>query len=541
MITNLTENDDVLEEKLSGTHVINALGGNDRVIIEAPFDEPGESLNLTANGGSGNDVIGVRNGGAMLYGDDGDDLLFFDFGEGEAHGGEGNDRVNAGDDGSAYGEDGDDVLSGSYASGGAGNDQIEAGFSDGDDGSDIIANGFAADGGAGNDLIFDGEVANGGEGADELYSSESRGGAGNDLVFGSGAYGGSGHDVFTQLDRIEAVGNGEYYGEFGIGEYEPGIDRLASVTPFIAVTAFTGRANEVMRDGNFQLIDFTGDAVADYSFYLPGQLTQKDFLVTSFLGTNPGPYGDDDVAAGDQRNNLLTGGWGDDALTGNGGDDYLFGGFGKDSLSGNSGDDLLVGGAGDDTLYGGSGNDELDGGDGDDNISASTGDDYVYAGEGNDLIAGAAGGDRLLGEGGNDRINGGDDDDIISGGQGNDILRGDTGNDSISGDDGNDIIYGGLGKDALNGGNGFDRFVFAAGDSKAGGSLRDVITDFVSGIDKIDLSALHLDSYGTQIIFKQVGNGLIIYADANNNGFDYSDFGVQLMGVSSVQQGDLIL
>lgn len=541
MITNLTDNNDVLEEKLSGIHTINALGGNDRVIIEAPFDEPGESLNLTVIGGAGNDVIGVTNGGALLYGDDGDDLLFFDFGEGEAHGGAGNDRVNAGDNGSAYGDDGDDIVSGFYASGGAGNDWIEAGFSDGGDGSDIIANGFSANGGAGNDLIFDGEVANGGDGADELYSSESRGGAGNDLVFGSGAYGGSGHDVFTQLDRIESVGNGEYYGEFGIGEYEPGIDRLASVTPFIAVAAFTGRPNEVMRDGNFQLIDFTGDAIADYSFYLPGQLTQKDFLVTSFLGTNPGPYGDDDVAAGDQRDNLLTGGWGDDALTGNGGDDYLFGGFGNDSLSGNAGKDLLVGGAGDDTLYGGSGNDELDGGDGDDNLSASTGDDFVYAGDGNDLIAGAAGADRLLGEGGNDRINGGDDDDIISGGHGNDLLRGDAGDDSISGDDGNDIIYGGLGKDALTGGSGSDRFVFAAGDSKAGGSLRDVITDFVSGVDKIDLSALHLDSFDTHIILKQVGSGLIIYADVNNNGFDYSDFGVQLLGVSSVQMGDFVL
>lgn len=161
-------------------------------------------------------------------------------------------------------------------------------------------------------------------------------------------------------------------------------------------------------------------------------------------------------------------------------------------------------------------------------------------GAGDDLIAGGDGMDRLLGEDGNDRVNGGADDDSLSGGAGNDILRGDAGTDTITGDDGNDVIYGGAGKDIMTGGAGTDRFVFGADDSKAGGSVRDVITDFTAGVDKLDLTALDITDYATQISFKTVGSGLIVYADTDGDGFDYSDFAVQLTGVSALQAGDFI-
>lgn len=119
-------------------------------------------------------------------------------------------------------------------------------------------------------------------------------------------------------------------------------------------------------------------------------------------------------------------------------------------------------------------------------------------------------------------------------------MRGEAGADTITGDDGNDVIYGGSGKDILTGGAGADRFVFGRDDSKAGGSVRDLITDFTTGVDKLDLTALHITDYVTQISFKSVGSGVIVYADTNGNGFDYSDFAVQLTSVAALQASDFI-
>jgi hypothetical protein len=74
---------------------------------------------------------------------------------------------------------------------------------------------------------------------------------------------------------------------------------------------------------------------------------------------------------GDDSDNRLVGGKGNDVLVGRGGDDYLVGdsltggeGSGADSLLGGSGNDELLGLNGDDTLNGGAGNDTLDGGSG---------------------------------------------------------------------------------------------------------------------------------------------------------------------------------
>ncbi len=76
---------------------------------------------------------------------------------------------------------------------------------------------------------------------------------------------------------------------------------------------------------------------------------------------------------------------------------------------------------------------------------------------------------------------------------------GTAGNNTISGGDNNDTITGGAGADALTGGSGADRFIYTAfaqggnvvaGNSSTALTAGDVITDFDTGVDKIDISAV---------------------------------------------------
>jgi Ca2+-binding RTX toxin-like protein len=100
-------------------------------------------------------------------------------------------------------------------------------------------------------------------------------------------------------------------------------------------------------------------------------------------------------------------------------------------------------------------------------------------------IYGRSGNDRLYGYGGNDKLYGEADNDKLYGGYGNDTLDGGTGNDFLFGEDGNDKLYGG---------NGNDRFYFGSGAPLTGTATvatmlgKDIIGDFVSGIDKIVLN-----------------------------------------------------
>lgn len=228
--------------------------------------------------------------------------------------------------------------------------------------------------------------------------------------------------------------------------------------------------------------------------------------------------------SGDDR---LAGGGGNDVLTGNGGNDVLTGGPGDDifvyASSGNGFDTITDAGAGDTiringrdftgvavtegngtgittnqvqisvdtvnnetTLYVGS--DGTPGADvtillqGTYNTGAftlSTHDIKVTAGSTN---PGTPGNDVLSGTSGNDELSGGEGADTLMGKAGNDILDGGTGNDTLTG---------GAGVDLLTGGDGADTFVYASiWESTSGTLYHDRITDFTSGSDLINLSAI---------------------------------------------------
>ncbi|MFK0689326.1 VCBS domain-containing protein, partial [Mesorhizobium sp. IMUNJ 23033] len=150
----------------------------------------------------------------------------------------------------------------------------------------------------------------------------------------------------------------------------------------------------------------------------------------------------------------------------------------------------------------------------------NNGDDILYGNGGADQIFGLAGNDTLFGQGGNDTLNGGD---------------------------GNDRLVGGVGADSLAGGAGSDTFYYGpiVTDSAPGGGNFDTITDFVHGVDKIDLSSIDASGaagdqaflFGGQnaatvansITWSEVGGNTIVRADVNGNAGN-TEFQITLTG-----------
>jgi Ca2+-binding RTX toxin-like protein len=184
----------------------------------------------------------------------------------------------------------------------------------------------------------------------------------------------------------------------------------------------------------------------------------------------------------------------------------LDGGAGNDILLGSVGNDTLLGGDDDDVLLGLFGNDTLDGGTGENTLiqdggQATSGIVSIF-GDGLDntitLSRDAAGNIlsngvpipgativntviiRVFGRGGNDTIAlneangplptawlfGGSGNDTITGGSGNDLIFGGTGNDTLFGKNGFDLIFGGAGDDRLTGGDADDQVFGEANDDR---------------------------------------------------------------------------
>jgi len=110
-----------------------------------------------------------------------------------------------------------------------------------------------------------------------------------------------------------------------------------------------------------------------------------------------------------------------------------------------------------------------------------------------DNLTGSSDADVILGLEGNDTLNGGDGDDFLSGDEGDDVLDGGFGNDflidssginTLNGGAGDDVLIGGSGANKLTGGAGADTFRFTSLETSA---QRDTVTDFTSGIDRIEI------------------------------------------------------
>lgn len=230
-----------------------------------------------------------------------------------------------------------------------------------------------------------------------------------------------------------------------------------------------------------------------------------------------------------------------------------------------SGDDTAQLSAYADRLYMHQGDDTVFAGAGDDVISGMQGRDLIQGDAGHDLLMGGYGYDRLVGGLGNDSLYGDEGNDVLSGMQNRDFLFGGTGDDRLSGGFGQDRLNGGAGADTLQGGIGADRldgglddsrdvFVFASVDDSAEDGPRDTILNFVSGIDKIDLSDIDVNAEveGDQdftfgdttpgnhaVWLESTTGGVIVKADVTGDGL--ADLSIRVANVTGLVATDFLL
>ncbi len=276
-------------------------------------------------------------------------------------------------------------------------------------------------GGAGNDAL------NGGEGNDRLV-----GGAGNDSLSG-----GTGDDIYA-----------------------------------FAVTSSLGTDTLDETAGGVDTLDFTGTTAA-----LTVNLGVATTQVVS--GTNLSLV----LGSASVFENVV-GGTGADVFIGNQLDNVLNGGAGNDTLTGGVGNDLLVGGAGNDLFkYAADaslGSDTLDeSGGGVDTLDFST-----TVGSAVSVDLGATSPQVVNTNVTLTLLSASAFENVLGGAQG-DALTGNANANTLTGNGGNDLLVGGAGNDLLTGGAGDDVYAFTA-DSALGS---DTLNETGGGIDTLDFSA----------------------------------------------------
>ena len=245
---------------------------------------------------------------------------------------------------------------------------------------------------------------------------------------------------------------------------------------------------------------------------------------------------------GDNDAELIGGTAMNDTISGNGGNDNLSGYHGNDTLNGGTGDDEMRGGYGNDTYYVDSAGDQV--------IETSLvaddgGIDTVHV-TGLSYTLGALVENLFLHGGNLDGAGNGLDNEIVGTG-GDNVLKGLAGNDRLTG---------GNGIDSLIGGAGVDTFVFTALlDAPVLAGTRDRVLDFVSGSEKIDVSAIDADTtvagdqafvldtdgiLGTgEMMIKTAANGNVLLVFNTDIGAGI-DMQIQVNTANGFQFGDLI-
>lgn len=342
----------------------------------------------------------------------------------------------------------------------------------------------------------------GGDGADTITGS-----AGNDVLDG-----GSGDDTI----RV-GVGSGTDAVSGGLGTDTIIASAIDTVIGLSSVSNV-----ETISAGGFANVVIAGTSVGD----------TLDFSAVTLTG----------IA-------LIDGGQGGDIITGSSGADTIWGKAGNDILNGGAGDDVF-------RYAGSSGFDTIDGGLGTDEVRATqngtmiglrsvTGIETISANGYTDVtIGGSASADTL------------DFSTVTLTG----ITRIDAGNsnDTVIGSSAGDVIDGGGHRDLLTGGGGADVFDYDATSDSTVGALRDVISDFATGTDIIDLSGIDADIVAADdqaftfiggAAFSSVAGELRVDASVplkttligDVDGDGVADFEIELTGSISLSSSDFYL
>jgi Ca2+-binding RTX toxin-like protein len=455
--------------------VVNANGGNDS------FSATGNLaalIQITVDGGAGEDTLLGSNGADVLIGGDNNDFI---------DGQQGNDvaLMGAGDDTFQWDPgDGSDTLEGQD-----GNDRLLFNGSNTGEIFEVSANGAR--------VRFTRNVGNIAMDLNDVETLEVNALGGIDIFTINDLAGTNLTSVIADLAATGGVGDAQ---ADVVSMNGTAADDLITATLPAGDLLVTGLAASVLVDG-FETID---------TVRIQG-LAGEDVIDAAAVGAG-GPLL---VLDGGVGHDILLGGAGGDHLIGGDDDDVLLGNGGADVLEGNAGDNILIqdggnvgtgivtifGDALDNTItisrdaagvilhngvplagatiantsliriFGRDGNDTLTisevngalpatvlvGGAGNDTLSGGSGADMLFGGSNDDALIGRGGADLLFGGSGNDTLTGGDADDQAFGQGDNDRMVWNPGDDT-------DLNEGGVGVDTVevNGGNGAEVFTTTA-------------------------------------------------------------------------------
>ena len=408
-------------------------------------------------------------------------------------------------------------------------------------------------------------------------------------------------DLKGGINEIVNSASGQILGRSNLGDYQAGVinsgymggidsSALINVTNYGTIRGginATGGGAYVYNYGTVDSISSSGSSITTYvmeSGVVLGDVTDGAGITNMYvygringsvnLGSEYGLIWNEGVIArsisfGDVHDNYFGGsGYVSGSINMGGGDDYCEGGASIDLVIGGTGNDKVALAGGNDVFAasaGSDGNDTVEGGDGLDTYDAGVAtarviidlEDESATGTniGSDAITGF---ENASGSNFNDFFLGTDGANVFDGRGGDDTILGKGGNDKIVGGGGADKIAGGIGRDQLTGGDGADTFFFySRADSTVAATGRDLIFDFTSGTDKIDLSAIDASTKaaGNQAFaFLGAGaftgvagqlhtalvNGYTVLS-GDVNGDKVADFAIGLKGVLTITAADFVL
>jgi Ca2+-binding RTX toxin-like protein len=375
----------------------------------------------------------------------------------------------------------------------------------------IITGGNADDGLSVFEIGGGNSVLNGTADADTIYglggNDQLLGGAQNDTL-----YGGAGDDLLNGgagNDRMEGGTGNDNYIVAAVGDVAIELPGQGTDTVTTYIENYTLGVNFERLVMGSALIKATGNAVAN-------------------------------TIIGNALANQLYGLGGNDYITAAAGNDFIDGGAGNDTMLGGLGNDIFVIGSVTDRAveYSGQGTDTA-------NVNVN---DYRLDANVERMVMSSA----VYRAYGNDLAN------TITAGTNANAIFGLGGQDYISAGGGNDVLVGGAGKDTLVGGAGNDIFRYGAvSESPQGANLRDTISDFARGSDRIDLAGIDANSSvaGNQA-FTFVGTGAFTGAsgqlrygvfgttavvEADINGDRVADLQIAVNNIAALSGADFIL